>query len=72
MKHIYLCTKQFFYSDEVNSGYCTYGIILKNNPQIFIDDVSLDEAFVLNMVEKLNKYQVSPVHLHDVAEDLMH
>lgn len=70
MKYNYFYFKQNLYNEHIGK-YDTFGISLKNNRNIHIDDVSCNEQLIRKIVSKLNKNQVSPVHLQDVIEDMI-
>ena len=36
-----------------------------------IDDISADKDRVKKFVDDINKYQLSPIHLHDFVEDFV-
>lgn len=51
----------------------TYGIeIIENdNEKEIVNDISTDEDFITNIIEKLKTNAVLPVHLFDIIEDLL-
>ena len=51
--------------------YTSYGITLKNDPSVTVDDVSCEKKVVKRIVHALNRYQAEPVHLMDVIEDML-
>lgn len=46
----------------------TYGIQCEG---MTIDDVSTNKEEVIRLIDKLNKYELSSCHLHDVIEDFI-
>ena len=57
------------FTNENIGEYTAYGIILKNN--ILIEDVTSDKIFADKIIKKLNNFQVSPIHIKDVIENLI-
>ena len=45
----------------------TYGIALNHNS--IYNDISPNKTFVMNIIEKCNNHNVSPVHIQDVIYD---
>lgn len=46
----------------------TYGI---KCDEVSVKDVSADKKKVTELIDRLNKYGLSPCHLHDVVEDFI-
>ena len=69
----YKVTKQ----QNINSDntYISYGIIalngINNSEIIRIDDIFLDYTQAIAFAEKLNRLNLSPIHLRDVIEDIL-
>lgn len=62
--------EQYYHSDI--GEYYTYGIkVIGADYSEALHDVSVCRELVEGMVDVFNQYQVSPVHLHDVVEDLL-
>ena len=59
------------YTYTVVEGNGVYGIrqICTKGAELCIRDVSADRNFVEALVDKLNRYQVSPYHVRDVVEN---
>lgn len=55
-------------SNEETGSYISYGVKTVDGSQS-ISDVSTNESVVAEIVKKLNKGKVSPVHMKDVIED---
>lgn len=57
--------------------YIAYGIqavFERNNRMIVystINDISTDRNQVIEMIEKFNTYELSPIHLKDAIEDML-
>ena len=49
---------------------CTYGIKEKDSGET-LKDVSYDRHKVKKIIKRLNRYQASPIHLEEIAEDLV-
>ena len=59
-------------NEEVENGkYDTYGIALRGYDEVQIEDISTDKKFVQYLIRLCNQYQVSPVHLFEVVQDVM-
>ncbi len=56
--------------DDVIGKYTAYGVKNTANNNV-ISDVGSNIDIVSAIVNKLNKYQVFPVHLHEIIEDLI-
>lgn len=56
--------------DEDIGKYTAYGISL-NQSNIHIKDISSDKQAVIKIVNLLNKYQASPIHLYDIISDMI-
>lgn len=46
-----------------------YGIALKSDPTVFVSEISTDFEFVKEIIRKINKGNLSPIHLLDIVED---
>lgn len=46
-----------------------YGIYY--NDEYYVSDVSVNRSVVEELVEKYNKYNLDPIHLHDAIEDFL-
>jgi len=55
-------------ADDNGTTHETYGISKGNT---VIKDISLDKQKIRDLVELLNKLDVSEVHAHDVVEDFL-
>lgn len=63
---MYIITeKQEFVDDRVQT---VYGIKCEDG---YVDNVSSDRAAVTQMVERFNKYELSPIHLIDEIDDFL-
>ncbi len=69
MSYNYQCVEQVL-CDDVIGKYTAYGVKNTANNNV-ISDVGLNIDIVSAIVNKLNKYQVFPVHLHEIIEDLI-
>ncbi len=69
MSYNYKCIEQKLF-DETIGDYITYGIEITDGNRI-ISDVSCNKEKANNIVNLINKYQVSPVHLYEVIENLL-
>lgn len=49
--------------------YITYGIYY--NETIWIEDVSIDKAKVMNLINLCNTCVLDPIHLNDIVEDFL-
>lgn len=56
--------------DDVIGKYTAYGVKNTANNTV-ISDVGSNIDIVSAIVKKLNQYQVFPVHLHEIIEDLI-
>ena len=65
----YKCIEQIFF-DESIGNYITYGIEITEGNRI-INDVSCNREKANEIVRLMNKFQVSPIHLYEVIEDLI-
>ena len=54
---------------ESGAAYTAYGIKACGGGSVL--DVSTNKAFVSDLVEKINKNDVEPIHLLDVIEDAL-
>ena len=68
MSYNYQCVEQVL-CDDVIGKYTAYGVKNTANNTVISDVGSMD--IVSAIVKKLNKYQVLPVHLHEIIEDLI-
>lgn len=69
MSYNYQCVKQVL-CDDVIGKYTAYGVKNTANNNV-ISDVGSNIDIVSAIVNKLNKYQVFPVHLREIIEDLI-
>lgn len=69
MNYKYQCIIQKFYNENVGE-YITYGIEITDDNMI-VNDVSCNKEKVDDIVRIINKYQVSPIHLDEIIEDLL-
>lgn len=69
MSYNYQCVEQMLY-DDVIGKYTAYGVKNTANNNV-ISDVGSNIDIVSAIVNKLNKYQVFPVHLYEIIEDLI-
>ena len=69
MSYNYQCVEQVL-CDDVIGKYTAYGVKNTANNNV-ISDVGLNIDIVSAIVNKLNKYQVFPVHLYEIIEDLI-
>lgn len=62
---------KLYFDDKIPRN--TYGIeIIENdNEKEIVNDISTDEDFITNIIEKLKTNAVLPVHLFDIIEDLL-
>lgn len=68
MIYSYNCVKQKKLS-ESKEEYTAYGIALGEN--ILVGDVTSDETFAEEIIERLNAFQASPVHILEIIEDMI-
>ena len=68
MSYNYQCVEQVL-CDDVIGKYTAYGVKNTANNTV-ISDVGSNIDIVSAIVKKLNQYQVFPVHLHEIIEDL--
>lgn len=68
MSYNYQCVEQVL-CDDVIGKYTAYGVKNTANNTVISDVGSMD--IVSAIVKKLNEYQVLPVHLHEIIEDLI-
>lgn len=69
MNYRYQCIEQKLYNENVGE-YITYGIEITDDNMI-VNDVSCNKEKVDDIVRIINKYQVSPIHLDEIIEDLL-
>ena len=69
-KFHYCYIPQSLYHEDLGH-YTSYGIILKNDLNVAVNDVSCEKKVVKRIVHALNRYQAEPVHLMDVIEDIL-
>lgn len=69
MSYNYQCVEQVL-CDDVIGKYTAYGVKNTANNNV-INDVGSNIDIVSAIVNKLNKYQVFPVHLYEIIEDLI-
>ena len=83
MNYRYQCIEQKLYNENVGE-YIIYGIeITDDNIRYYdlnsegwrsfipVNDVSCNKEKVDDIVRIINKYQVSPIHLDEIIEDLL-
>jgi len=52
--------------------YFCYGIRLSYaGTEVCVEDISLDKTAVMELVEKCNRLQLSPIHFREVLEDFL-
>lgn len=77
IRYIYLMTKERKTTPEIPYAYATYGICVmeakgKHRRIVkHVADVSTDKAAVIRLTALCNRYQLFPVHLKDVIEDML-
>lgn len=69
MNYNYQCVKQML-CDDIIGKYTAYGVRNTANDSV-ISDVGSNFDIVAGIVSKLNKFQASPVHLHEIIENLI-
>ena len=69
MSYNYQCVEQVL-CDDVIVKYTAYGVKNTANNNV-ISDVGSNIDIVSAIVNKLNKYQVFPVHLREIIDDLI-
>ncbi len=69
MSYTYKCIEQKLFSESIGN-YITYGIEITEGNKI-INDVSCNREKACKIIELLNQYQVSPIHLNEVIENLI-
>ena len=60
--------------DDLLGDYITYGIVATDENNLIIQavsDVSIDSDVVKNIVKLCNDYQLEPIHLLDVVDDMI-
>lgn len=65
---MYKCVEQQNKNEDIGE-YTSYGIALDDN--IILNDVTSDRKFADSIVEQLNKFQASPVHINEIVEDMI-
>lgn len=68
----YIAVEQQLEHPDIGT-YTSYGIkAIKENKEIaFVSDVSVDKAFVENIVRRCTDLQLAPIHIFDVVEDVI-
>lgn len=66
---MYYCIGEWLMNEDLGKYY-TYSI-KSNDGTLFIHDVSTDRAFTESIVQSLNQYDLSLVHVQDVIEDML-
>lgn len=56
--------------DDIIGKYTAYGVKNTANDSV-VNDVGSDIDIVSGIVSKLNQFQASPVHLHEIIENLI-
>ncbi len=69
MRYNYKCVEQKLYDENIGE-YITYGIEITDDNMI-MNDVSCSKEKVDDIVRIINKYQLSPIHLDEIIEDLL-
>lgn len=69
MNYKYQCIRQKLYNENVGE-YITDEIEITDDNMI-VNDVSCNKETVDDTVRIINKYQVSPIHLDEIIEDLL-
>ena len=54
--------------EEDVGEYKTYGIQIGD---YIIHDISLNEKEICELIDRMNLYQLSPIHLNEVVEDFL-
>lgn len=52
-----------------NGKYSAYGVELDG--KILLNDITCDKTFADEIVEKLNKFQASPIHISEIVENMI-
>ena len=69
MKTVYLLREDIMHEEELGS-YVSYGITCKSEAgEEHARDVSTDRQRVTDMVERFNRYGLSPLHFYDAVEE---
>lgn len=66
---MYQLTVSHMISDD-NISYTSYGIYVPENG-ITIKDISVNKNLVSDLVNKINRLNLSTVHIYDVVEDFL-
>ena len=69
----YLPFREELHSDDIGA-YVSYGVRVidsQGNITESISDVSVDEKFVTDLCNLWTQYQLSPIHIRDVLDDVL-
>lgn len=66
---MYQFFKEKYHNDEIG-GYVTFGIMTYDGTYV-IHDISVEKAFVECIVDKLNRFKASVLHIHDIVQDIL-
>jgi len=69
MSYTYQCIEQEFHNEDIGN-YITYGIEITEE-NIIMNDVSCNKEKTENIVELINEYQASPIHLDEIIDNLI-
>ncbi len=69
MSYAYKCIEQELFNESIGN-YITYGIEITEGNKI-INDVDCNRERACKIIDLLNQYQVSPIHIYDIIEDLI-
>lgn len=64
----YACVKQRCFGEETGE-YTAYGIRVPDGTVVV--DVSQDRRLVEDLVDRFNRFGVSPIHVQDILEDIL-
>ena len=67
----YFLTVKYIFDPDFSEWKNTYGIKLKAERNVLIEDISTDKDFVLSLVEMCNAYQIPTEHFPDIIRDAM-
>lgn len=73
MLFLYTPIKENLHSDDLGS-YISFGIIcFDSQKQIIasVSDISVNEAFVSELCDRFTAYQLAPIHLPDIIQDIL-
>ncbi len=69
MSYNYKCIEQKLFDEDIGN-YITYGIEITDGNKI-VNDVSCNKDKANTIIKLLNQYQVSPIHLYEIIEDIL-